>query len=506
MIEVEVRGFQSIEHVTLKVEGFTALVGRSNIGKSAIVRALKAALTNAVGTAFVRHGHACLRRTKGVKTCKCETMVRITAEGFDLKWRKGDAVNEYVFNGKTMTVPGRGFPEFLSPAFAPVKLGENQKLLQVADQFFPIFLLDQSGSTVANILSDVARLDAVNVAMKHVEKDRKEANSLRKVRDKDVETLAAALTSYDGLDAALSRGDVVAVEYERLEAAGRTLDQAKSLCVRLSALVVDIRALQGVDKIELPDVTGVRQKAAECNRAALFYERFVEIASAYKALEGSARIEVPDASPLGEQHTRTRRAYQLAASYEEHTRVVAALDGVDAITVPDVAPVTTLARQASTVASMHDRHTQRAAAVAALDGVENVDVPDTTTVAVTARDASRVTGWIARMRDFRSYFDERKGVETTEVPDASPLSGSSASLTVAAGLERRHAALVSTIAALDKQYEDAATEQDAAEAALTAFTEEARAKGWICGECAQPIQGGHTHAQKRRDESTGLPI
>ena len=33
MIEVEVRNFQSIEHISLKVEGFTALVGRSNIGK-----------------------------------------------------------------------------------------------------------------------------------------------------------------------------------------------------------------------------------------------------------------------------------------------------------------------------------------------------------------------------------------------------------------------------------------------------------------------------------------
>ena len=45
MLDVEIRNFQSIDHVHLRVEGFTALVGRSNIGKSAVVRAVKAALT-----------------------------------------------------------------------------------------------------------------------------------------------------------------------------------------------------------------------------------------------------------------------------------------------------------------------------------------------------------------------------------------------------------------------------------------------------------------------------
>ena len=64
MTEVEVRNFQSVEHAVFRIEGFTALVGRSNIGKSALVRAVKAALTGATGTDFVRHGGLCARRLK----------------------------------------------------------------------------------------------------------------------------------------------------------------------------------------------------------------------------------------------------------------------------------------------------------------------------------------------------------------------------------------------------------------------------------------------------------
>lgn len=493
MIEVEVHGFQSIEHVAFKVEGFTALVGRSNIGKSAIVRAIKAALTNALGTSFVRHGHACLRRTKGVKTCKCETMVRITAEGFDLKWRKGDAVNEYVFNGKTMTVPGRGFPEFLSPAFAPVKLGENQKLLQVADQFFPIFLLDQSGSTVANILSDVARLDAVNVAMKHVEKDRKEAASLRKVRDKDVEVLAASLTVYDGLDSALSRCDAVAAEYERLDKADRTVGHVTGLCSRLTSLVTDIRALQGVDKITVPDAAEVRRKSTDCVRAASLHERLVECATAYRALEGSAKIVAPDAQPLVEGHKSLQRVRAFALAHEEHTHIVAALDGVDDVVLPDVQGLVERTRRQVEIGSLSDRLELHTKAVKNLDAVEAITAPDSTPIETTARATVLVAGWINRMREFRSWFDERKDAEHAIVPEAGPLQLAGKALAVTTDLSLRHTALTSTIEALDRQHTEIAVEQAAAEAALAAFIAEAQAKGWICGECAQPLQGGHVH-------------
>src|SRR5580700_10412737 len=113
MFEVEIRNFQSIEHISIRIDGFTALVGKSDIGKRAIVRAVRAALTGATGTSFVRHGVACHRRIRGSKTCECYCSVHMSTEGFDLTWEKGDKRNLYVFNGQDYGVPNRGTPDFL---------------------------------------------------------------------------------------------------------------------------------------------------------------------------------------------------------------------------------------------------------------------------------------------------------------------------------------------------------------------------------------------------------
>jgi len=253
MIEVEVRNFQSIERVALKVEGFTALVGRSNIGKSALVRAVKAALTGAPVSSFVRHGKACLRRTKKAKTCKCFSMVHLKAEGFDLLWEKGDAINRYTFNGAVYDKAEKGTPDFLSPAFLPVKIGDRQELLQVADQFSAIFLLDQTGGVVADVLSDVARLDRINVAMRMAERDRKEAVSTRKVREKDVVDLGVKLEDFAHLDVAVAQAEQVQADLLSIEKTVGQVEQLDGFLQVGSALAQRITALEAGLATAVPD-------------------------------------------------------------------------------------------------------------------------------------------------------------------------------------------------------------------------------------------------------------
>jgi hypothetical protein len=204
VVRVEVRRFQSLAHSVIEVDGFSALVGPSNIGKSAIVRAVKAALTGAPADAFIRHDADCPRATKGAKSCKCFCSVQITAPGFDLLWEKGDSVNRYVYNGIEYTAVSRGTPEFLIKDFAPAKIGDEKEIIQVSEQFKPIFILDKSGTVVADVLSDVVKLDQINTAIRLSEKDRKEASATRKVRERDIVDLKLALSDYDGLDDALS--------------------------------------------------------------------------------------------------------------------------------------------------------------------------------------------------------------------------------------------------------------------------------------------------------------
>ena len=65
MIRVNVENFQSLADVEVQLEGLTALVGPSDRGKSALVRAISAALFNLPGEYFVRTGTESARVTIG---------------------------------------------------------------------------------------------------------------------------------------------------------------------------------------------------------------------------------------------------------------------------------------------------------------------------------------------------------------------------------------------------------------------------------------------------------
>jgi len=310
MIEVEVRNFQSIEQATLKVEGFTALVGRSNIGKSALVRAVKAALTGAPVTSFVRHGRACLRRTKKAKTCKCFSAVHLKAEGFDMLWEKGDAINRYTFNGTVYDKAEKGTPEFLLPAFLPVKIADKQEMLQVADQFSAIFLLDQTGGVVADVLSDVARLDRINVAMRMVERDRKEAVSTRKVREKDILELQTRALDFEGLDTAVVQVEAAQSDLDQIEKSADTVERLDGFLAAGAALGQRIRNLEVGLAVPVPDPHEVVAHCVSLAQTDGWLTRYTSQTAAIQLLQPVETLAVPERAPLQtthETHTKLSR-------------------------------------------------------------------------------------------------------------------------------------------------------------------------------------------------------
>lgn len=257
MVRIEIRNFQSIAHEIVEVQGFTALVGRSNIGKSAVVRAVKAALTGAPADAYVRHQSGCPRITKAAKSCHCFCSVSIVSPGFDLLWEKGDTVNRYVFNNATYTAVSRGTPDFLLKECSLVKLGDDKELLQVADQFNPIFILNRSGTVVADVLSDVVKLDQINVAIRAVEKDRKEVVATRKVREDDVVSLELSVAAYKGLDEAVVRVRQVESKETLVQETEKKLAELTAFLDSLIDVVVRVKVLVTVDSVVVPQVQPV---------------------------------------------------------------------------------------------------------------------------------------------------------------------------------------------------------------------------------------------------------
>jgi hypothetical protein len=263
VIKIEIKDFQSIEREVIEIDGFSALSGRSNIGKSAIIRAIKAALTGAPADGYVRHNLECPRVTKGAKSCKCFCSVHIIGDDLDLLWEKGDLINRYVHNGTEYTVVGRGTPDFLMQGFAPIKLGEEKDILQISDQFKPIFILDKPGTVAADVLSDVAKLDEINIAMRLVERDRKDAKATRKVREKDILDLQQSLMSYEGLDEAVGLVPALESADQQVEVIKNKLVQLDQYIEYIFSLGSQIKLLKDVNLIEIPVVDSVVDKGLE---------------------------------------------------------------------------------------------------------------------------------------------------------------------------------------------------------------------------------------------------
>lgn len=331
MIEIEIQNFQSIEKVAFKIEGFTVLVGRSNIGKSALIRAIQCALTGATGTDFVRHGLGCDRRAKGVKKCKCKASVRFKAGALDLVWEKGDADNQYTVtkDGQTVTYTAvnRGTPDFLLPDFAPVTIGDSSELIQVSEQFEPIFLLKKSGSVIADVLSDVAKLDDINGAMKLVGADRREAVSTRNVREKDVLQLRADLAQYAGLDATAQRAQDLQDRYDAIQASGQSLAYADQLLTALKGLAGAIRGLTQITGLAL-DGQATLRAGREFQQLQGFVSAVAERKPVIQRLMGVGNVRVPEPDGLQQGLGELLKLDAWASRYEALQAVVADLGAI----------------------------------------------------------------------------------------------------------------------------------------------------------------------------------
>lgn len=243
-IKVRIRNFQSIRDATIVVEGLTVITGRNNCGKSVVVRAIRAALTNAKGTGYVRYG-----------TDKCIVEIDF-GDGRSLYWEKGEKVKPmYVIDGGQPIYPGQGVPQELAElGMVPVAAGGQAVWPQIASQFTgQMFLLDQPGSALAEVVADVDRVGHLNRALKACESDRRKVESELKVRRSDEIMHAREVEFFDGLDEATGQVTQVEADAAKIEKIQKVVAGLTVLRDRIDGAQKVVGMLAGVEKISIPE-------------------------------------------------------------------------------------------------------------------------------------------------------------------------------------------------------------------------------------------------------------
>jgi energy-coupling factor transporter ATP-binding protein EcfA2 len=142
----------------------TVVLGPSNSGKSALVRAITSALFNRSGSYFVRKGE----ENATVSLLGAPTSAPDRA--IDITWNKGKAPASYVINGDTdrpYQKVGKSTPSPVQEAgYKDVELSDVTLRPQVAAQSDPsLFLIHESGTVLVDTLAAASRLDIFTAAV-----------------------------------------------------------------------------------------------------------------------------------------------------------------------------------------------------------------------------------------------------------------------------------------------------------------------------------------------------
>lgn len=239
-IQVRVRNFQSIEDASIVIEGLTVLTGTNNSGKSAMFRAIRGAFSNARGTDFVRVG-----------TTHC--VVDLSFEdGQTLTWKKGSGgINDYVVNKTEFKRVGAGVPaEAQVFGVAPIRVADTELWPQIAPQITgAVFLLDQTGSVIAEAVADVDRVNQLSRALKNCESDRRTAKNDLKLRVEDGAELQKRRDSFTHLDAVVTDLDTIEKRHQQGDKIAKAYSNLEKLGARHRRAAEEVDMLYGLDEI-----------------------------------------------------------------------------------------------------------------------------------------------------------------------------------------------------------------------------------------------------------------
>ena len=288
-VKLHIENFQSLENAQLVIDGLTVVTGQNNSGKSSAHRAVLGLFTNAPSTAFLRHGTDKLSVSmefSGTEAYQADTVV----------WEKGTKFKPtYTVNGK-MINPGRELPkEVLALGIQPVSAGSVTLWPQIAPQFSgTVFLLDLSGSAIAEAVADVDRVGKLTGALKFAETDKRSATSELKVRRKDVALAQETVNQYTGLDDVVSLQTGLQALYTACANVQAQQRWVTDWCQRAKTIVAQIAWLTSMRvAVQVPDSQPATEAVSQVQAARGMQAKLFVLRTRVTGLSGVSDVALP---------------------------------------------------------------------------------------------------------------------------------------------------------------------------------------------------------------------
>ncbi len=322
---VKVKNVQSIEDATIVVDGFTTITGTNNSGKTAVMRAIKGVFTNPPASPLLRHG--CAYFSVSLEFEDGTTVV--WEKGWEKPDQKGKTINRYRVNGVLIESVGSGVPpEIEALGVRSINAASDSIWPQIAEQFDgTLFLVNKSGASVAEALSDVEKVGKLTSALKLSERDKRSCESELKIRRKDLAAKKAELSKYDGLD---SLGTVVKNLASRKAELDRDLElinRVESLNSRLVSARSKLRFYSGFDPEVIPDPSKVVRMDKGVKKVEVLQSRLSVLRDSVSRFRGFQGISIPEDSGIREVGSRLSKIESLMVRHQNGKNLVAKYSG-----------------------------------------------------------------------------------------------------------------------------------------------------------------------------------
>ena len=155
--QLRVRNFEALKKFDVDLGGVTVIVGETNSGKSSIVRALKKVLYNDRGVPEITHGES---------SCS----IGIDYNGHQVTWKRtGDGSIVYKLDDKTYH-RASDTPQPIKDVLGLVEVGNGVRV-NLSEQFKSLFLINMTGSQLADMIGCLFDLEKANKLMEILSKE-----------------------------------------------------------------------------------------------------------------------------------------------------------------------------------------------------------------------------------------------------------------------------------------------------------------------------------------------
>lgn len=324
MVDIEIINYESIKHAHIKVDGFTVITGRNHLGKSAVLRAINAALTNEQGTHFINWDAK-------------YTEVKIKTKNLDLTWHKEEGNNFYIANGKRLEKVGNEPPPSAinNAGLGLIVAGSEKINLHYAEQFFPLFLVDRRDSKTADLLISIYGLDRLYKSAELCSKDIRKNKTLLKTRQADLESAQRDISRFDGFESVLETKKALLSHQKEINDLNAQVNEYKVLLSAYQELVKEYKHLKAIETVSVPEYSILIDFQSELNNLKSLNVEIVEIAKVLKRLEAIEKVEVKDTEEIADKREEISTLKEMYKQHENLQEETEKLKKASSVTIPE---------------------------------------------------------------------------------------------------------------------------------------------------------------------------